>query len=210
MNIEESFFSISWFFSAWVRLMEYHTRKKEVLDSARLGPRRLIISPPTDAGIPLLVQANAQGTTELLCFSDRNERKARNYSKKKRMDALTTQVKPFFKIPAADNTVSVVYANCFFDFCVDVDFNSIIQEIWRVLEPGGVLFAVYMAPPSGYRERGWEWTFARFRFLSHGCHPVTIVPHLIQGGMQILKDIPAVKLGFPIRYTVSEKPVHVV
>jgi hypothetical protein len=55
MAVEESYFSVSRFFAAWVRMMEYHTRRMEALDSAHLGSRRLIISPPTDAGIPLLV-----------------------------------------------------------------------------------------------------------------------------------------------------------
>ncbi len=74
MGVEESYFAVSCFFATWVRVMEHHTREMEVSDSAQLGSRRLIISPPTDAGIALLARANSRGKSELLCFSDRTER----------------------------------------------------------------------------------------------------------------------------------------
>jgi len=209
MDIEKSYFGVSWFFDPWVRLMEYHTRKMEVLDSAHLGSRRLIISPPTDAGIPLLARANPHGKTELLCFSDRIERIAENYRRRHGINALATAVEPFFQIPAPDGNLSVVYANCLFDFCAVEDFDSMLLEIWRVLEPAGVLFAVYMAPPSNCGGRLWTWAFDRFTYLGNGCHPVSIVPHLTRNGYRILKDVSAGRLGFPARYSVSEKLTQV-
>lgn len=207
MDVEESYFAVSWFFDVWVRIMEHHTRKMEALDSAHLGSRRLIISPPTDAGIPLLVRANPRGQSELLCFSDRTERIATRYRKRRGLDASTTHVEPFFGIPAADEALSAVYANCLFDFCGESDFDPMLQEIWRALEPGGVLFAVYMGPPSSHVGRVWAWIFDRFNFL-YGCRPVSLAAHLTRGGFRILKDTPAVRFGFPVRYTVSEKPAH--
>lgn len=209
MHVEESYFAVSRFFAAWVRVMEYHTRKMEVSDSASLGSRRLIISPPTDAGIPLLARANAHGKTELLCFSDRIERIAADYSGRLGTDTLITHVAPFFSVPAPDETLSVVYANCLFDFCNQTDFGSMLAEIRRVLEPGGMLFAVYMGPPSSYGGRLWAWAFHRFSFLGNGCCPVSIASHLTRGGWRVVTDRSVVRLGFPARYTVSEKLGHV-
>lgn len=209
MDVEESYFAVSRTFHAWVRLMEYHTRQMEVLDSEPLGKRRLIISPPTDAGIPLLVDANAHGETELLCFSDRTERIAADYCRRHRIDALITRVEPFFSISAPNQILSAVYANCLFDFCAEAHFDSMLAEIWRVLEPGGVLFAVYMVHPTHFGGRVWASIFDRFSFLSNGCYPVSIVPHLAQRGFQILRDMPADRFGFPVRYVVSEKPGQV-
>jgi SAM-dependent methyltransferase len=209
MAVEESYFAVSRFFAAWVWMMEYHTRRMEALDSAHLGSRRLIISPPTDAGIPLLAGVNAHGTTELLCFSDRLERTAVDHRKRLGLDALVTQVEPFFSIPASDEVLSVVYANCLFDFCEEADFDPMFHEIWRVLEPGGVLCAVYIGPPSSYGGRLWAWILHRFRFLGNGCHPVSIGSHLTRRGFRIRKDTPAIRLGLSIRYTVAEKPADV-
>jgi hypothetical protein len=138
MDIEKSYFVVSRFFNTWVRLMEYQTRMMEVVESAQLGPRRLIISPPTDAGIPLLALANAPSETGLLCFSDRIERMAKDYCRRRRVDTLTTFVEPFFTIPALDESLSAVYANCLFDFCAMETFDSMFREIWRVLVPGGL------------------------------------------------------------------------
>jgi SAM-dependent methyltransferase len=209
MGVEESYFAVSTFFAAWVWMMEYHTRTMEVSDSAGLGSRRLIISPPTDAGIPLLVRANAHGETGLLCFSDRIERVAAAYRRRLRLETLITHVAPFFSIPVPDEAFSVVYANCLFDFCRQEDFDPMLGEIWRVLEPRGVLFAVYMGPTSSYRGRLWAWSFERFSFLGHGCRPVSIASHLIRGGWRVVTDTSAARLGFPVRYTVSEKLANV-
>lgn len=206
MDVEKSFFAISRIFHAWVRVMEYHTRKNEVLDSEALGPARLIVSPPTDAGILLLAKANSGHGARLLCFSTRTEQIAQAYRKKHRIDGLTTTVEPFFRIPVLDEELSVVYANCLFDFCAEADFDRMLDEIRRALEPGGVLFAVYMDHPTRFAGRIWAWLFRRLGFLSHGCHPVSIVPSLARRGYRILKDEPADTFGFPIRYVVAKAP----
>jgi hypothetical protein len=205
MDVEESYFAVSRFFAAWVRIMEYHTRKMEVSDSTILGPKRLIVSAPTDAGMPLLARGDAHGRTGLLCFSHRIERIATDYRRRLALDTVTTHVAPFFAIPAPDDALSAVYANCLFDFCRETEFGPTLDEIWRVLEPRGVLFAVYMGPPSSYWGRVWAWTFERFLFLSHGCCPVSIASHLTRGSWRAVTDISAARLGLPVRYTVSEK-----
>jgi hypothetical protein len=210
MDVEESYFAVSRFFTAWVWMMEYHTRKMEVSDSAHLGSRRLIISPPNDAGIPLLARANVQGETALLCFSDRIERIAADYRGRLELDTLITYVAPFFSIPASDEALSVVYANCLFDFCRGADFDPMLDEIWRVLEPRGVLFSAYMGLPSSYSGHVWVWTFARFGFLAHGCRPVSIASDLTRGRWRVVTDTSAVRFGFPVRYKVSEKLAKVV
>ena len=84
-----------------------------------------------------------------------------------------------------------------------------VAEIWRALEPGGILFAVYMAVPTSTGGRIWAWLFRHLRFLSRGCYPVSIVPCLTGRAFRILKDIRTDRLGFPIRYVVSEKPAEV-
>jgi SAM-dependent methyltransferase len=210
MDVEQSYFAVSWFFSSWVRLMEYHTRKMEVIDSVQLGPKRLIISPPTDAGIPLLIRANSSGQTDLLCFSKRLQRVADEYGKRHRIKSLATSVELFFQIPAPDESLSAIYANCLFDFCTEEDFDMMLREIWRVLKPGGILFAVYMAPASGFGSRLWTWIFDRLTCMSIRCNPVTISAHLSRNGFIIQKEMFVQRFGFPIIYSVSERPIPVI
>lgn len=204
MDVEASYFSVSWFFNSWVRLMEYPTRQMEVSESAQLGPRRLVVSPPTDAGLPLLARANTAGKTDLLCFSRRIEEIASDFRARHEIGGLTTLVEQFFKIPVADKCLSVVYANCLFDFCAEEDLDAMLREIGRVLEPDGILFAVYMEHPSKPVGRLWAWAFDRLAFISNGCHPVAITNHLTRNGFRIRKDVSAARLGFPARYTVAE------
>ncbi len=188
-------------------MMEHQTREMEVIDSAQLGPKRLIISPPTDAGISLLASANSSGQTELLCFSKRLQRVAVEYGRKHRIKSLATSRESFFQIPALDASLSAIYANCLFDFCSEADFDMMLREIWRVLEPGGILFAVYMAPTSGFGSRLWTWAFDRLTFTGIRCNPVTISAHLSRNGFIIQKEMFVQRLGFPIIYSVSERPM---
>lgn len=206
MDVEKSDFAISRFFNSWVRLMEYHTRKMEVIESAQLEPRRLIISPPTDAGIPILAHANSSGQTDLLCFSNRLQRVAAEYVRRHRIKSLATIVESFFQIPALDESLSAIYANCLFDFCAEEDFDMMLHEIWRVLKPGGILFTVYMAPTSRFGSRLWTWVFDRLTFMSNGCNPVTLSAHLTRNGFVIQEEMFVRRLGFPVIYSVSERP----
>jgi len=84
-----------------------------------------------------------------------------------------------------------------------------LHEIWRVLKPGGILFAVYMAPASRFGSRLWTWAFDRLTFMSVRCNPVTISAHLSRNGFMIQKEMFVQRLGFPIIYSVSERPIPV-
>lgn len=206
MDIEKSYFAISWFFNIWVRLVEYQTRKMEVADSAGLGPARLVISPPTDAGIPILVRANASGETGILCFSERLEGIAEEFCRKHGVTGFKTHVKPFFAIPAPDRSLSAIYANCLFDYCASESIDATCREMWRALVPGGVLFAVNMAPPLNRVGRYWAWTFAHLPGASNGCRPVSVAANLAQAGFKPIRMEALTRLGFPLHYLVFQKP----
>jgi len=205
MSIEHSYFSVSRFFDAWVRVMELHTRRMEVEESRHFGSKVLIISPPTDPGIRLIAKANQHGQTQLLCFSERLERIAITNSRERGIESLGIHVAPFFRLRFVDGELAAVYANCFFDFCKEQDFAAIFDEIWRVLKVRGSLHMVYMGSPTNFLSHGWTWAFRRLNFLSQGCHPVSIGPYLSRHGFLLQKDLFVERLGFPLRYTYAEK-----
>lgn len=205
MDIEQSYFSVSRFFDAWVRVMELRTRRMEVLDSKHWGAKILIISPPTDTGIKLLAKANKHGQTMLLCFSERLKRIATTYCRKHGIAPLNIHTGPLFRLPFKDGEFATIYANCLFDFCQDRDFVPILEEMWRVLSIKGSLFAVYMTFPNSFQAHGWTWACRKFSFLSQGCRPVSIAPHLSRCGFLVQKDMTVKRLGFPIRYTYADK-----
>lgn len=205
--LEQSYFSVSRYFDTWVRLMEIRTRTMEAEDSAHLqGARVLIISPPTDAGIPLLVRANRTCQTRLLCFSERLGRIAATYAKKHRVnEVLDISVAPFFRLPFPDGEFAAIYANCFLDFCHEGDLDAIFDEMHRALGINGSLFAAYMGHSNKFPARGWTWAFRRCGFISQGCHPVSVGPYLSRHGFSVRRDLSASRLGFPLRYTLAEK-----
>jgi SAM-dependent methyltransferase len=204
MKIEESFLAVSGYFDLWVRLVEIRTRIMEVQDSGIDDLRILVISPPTDRGIKVLAQANPGGKSHLLCFSAELAEIAKRYALRHGIEGLQTSVEPFFSILSDDNYYDAVFANCFFDFCQQADFITILQEIKRALKPGGMFFAVYMDLPTGIVSRIWDRLFSTFQLLSQSCHPVDIRPSLSRCGFELKKDITMTRLEFPIKYLMAE------
>jgi len=47
MDVEQSYFAVSWFFDPWVRLMEYHTRKMRLLRGLGFPARYSVSEKPT-------------------------------------------------------------------------------------------------------------------------------------------------------------------
>jgi SAM-dependent methyltransferase len=199
-GIERSYLALSRFFDTWVRIMEMRTRRMEVGDAGLGNLRTLIISPPTDAGIGVLAQANAGGETHLLCFSETLEKIAREYATQHHIAGLKTCRAGFFGIPFEGDYFDAVFANCFFDFCPDDAFDEIIRETRRALKKDGALFAVYLDVPTDSIGRTWVTLCRRFPSISQGCRPVEIRPALSRHGFRLRKDVSLTRFGFPIRY----------
>ena len=205
MNIEKSFVGLSWFFNYWSMIIENQLRFAEIHDSNIKNSKILIISPPTDRGLTILTRANASGESYLLCFSAMLERIAQRYSQKQRISNLRTCSAEFFGIPFADSYFDVIFANCFFDFCRESDFDKVIREIKRTLRKKGLFFSIYMDFPSRLGEKVWLGLFKILPWLSRGCHPVDITPCLIKRSFRIKKDVSVRKYGFPMKYIIAEK-----
>ncbi len=205
MNAEESYIKVSSFFNIWSKLIEDPTRHMQVLDSNIKVSKILIISPPTDQGIKTLSAANANGESYLLCFSTSLEKLAKRYAQKQRIINLKTCTSPFFEIPFGAGYFDVIFANCFFDFCSELDFDKVIREIKRTLSKKGLFLSIYMDFPSRRIENVWFRLFKILPWLSRGCHPVDIRPGLNKGNFSLKKDLSLSRFGFPMKYLIAER-----
>ncbi len=152
-----------------------------------------------------MVEMNSKGETFLLCFSDEIAKMAERYSNQHNTTNLNICVENFFTIPFNDRYFDAVFANCFFDFCQEKDFNMITLEIQRVLKDKGKIFSVYMDFPSSIAGKIWNFVFNKITFLSQGCHPVDIRPVLSKHNFNYKKDISLKRFGFPIKYIQAVK-----
>ena len=205
MDIEKSYNRLSSYFDLWVRLIEIKTRVMEVQDSKLKDLKILIISPPTDTGIRILSKTNLQGESYLLCFSSTLEEIAKKYLANHNVLNVKTRKEHFFRIPFDDVYFDVIFANCFFDFCQEHNFDKIIGEIIRVLKNKGELFSVYMDYPSNITSKVWSLIFNNFALLSQDCHPVDIKPSLARQNFSLKKDLSMRRFGFPFKYIQAKK-----
>ncbi len=96
------------------------------------------------------------------------------------------------------NHFDAVFANCFFDFCQQSDFNDILKEIKRTLKSEGLFFSVCMDAPTDLIGRTWVNVFGRFQLISKSCHPVDIMPFLSKRSFKLKKDLVIRRFGFPV------------
>lgn len=200
MDVERTFTEVSWFFHAWVGIMENHTREMEVNDSSLHNSKILIVSPPTDKGLKALSRANQLGSSYLLCLSPRIESIAKKYCRRRGIQGIQTVTAPYLDIPIGAGELDAIYANCFFDCCPPADLNATIDEFRRMLKPGGTLYSVQMGIPSRRSNHLWAFLFRNLPGPTRGFHPVNIVPPLSSRGFSVLRNQRPEKFGFPLHY----------
>jgi len=205
MDIERAYAEVSWFFHAWVGLMENHTRELEISESSLRDAKILIISPPTDRGIEALSRANPVGSSYLLCFSSRIESIAKKHCKRHGIHGIQTVVAPLLNIPIGTGALDGIYANCFFDCCPPSQLNAIVDELRRALRQGGTLHSVHMGIPSHPMGHLWALLFRSIPGPARGFQPVDIAPLLSSRGFTVLRNQRPEKFGFPLRYVIAEK-----
>jgi len=205
MDIERTYADVSRFFSAWVDLMEHHTREMEIRESPLHDAKILIISPPTDSSIEALSRANPSGTSFLLCFSPRIGGIAKQYCKHRGIHGIQIVGSPLRNLPIGKSKLDGIYANCFFDCCPPSHLGAIIDELRRTLRPGGTLHSVHMGVPSHLMGHLWTLLFRCIPGPTRGFHPVDITPLLSSRGFSILGNQQPEKFGFPLRYVIAEK-----
>ncbi len=202
LDINKSYIGISPFFEKWVKLFEYHLRKREVEDSHLGDERVLILSPPTDPGIILLAESNRKGETIFLCPTDRIEAIAYGYARKKKIDNVNMVLSNLEQAGFDSGYFDIVFANCYFDFCPHEEVMRSIRKINDILKKGGLLFSVHMDIPCGWLGKLWSGIFQYVPAISRGCHPVEIDDFLINE-YTIIKNIRESRYGFPLRYLMA-------
>ncbi len=203
-DLDAIYLKVAGFFDMWVRCIELETRVVMARDAGLGTLRALIISPPTDKGIEVLSKANPDGQTELLLFSDASREIAERYVEKHGIKGVELRVAPFFQIPDGE-LYDVVFADCFFDFLEPEDLEPCIDEIARVLRPGGSLFSAVMDSPHEAPAKLWAKAMEHFPALSQGCHPVDIGPLMPAHGLGVVKEVSSTHLGFPLSYVHARK-----
>ncbi|NOX90632.1 MAG: methyltransferase domain-containing protein [Calditrichaeota bacterium] len=204
MSIEKSYTGIAPFFESWVKIFEYHLRKRELEDSHLGNKRILIISPPTDPGIILFAKSNTKGETIFLSPTQRIKNIVYEYLKKKKIENLITVVSPVDRLQFDSDYFDVVFANCYFDFCQKEEILRSLKVINFVLKKGGLLLAVYMDNPHKLLSELWARIFRYAPAISQGCHPVGMDQFLTEK-YTIIKNIGESRFGFPLRYIAARK-----
>ena len=92
-------------------------------------------------------------------------------------------------LPLADQSVDRAFMSFTLELFPDADIAAVLDEIRRVMKPGGKIAVVGMAIESdpGVMERTYQWFHRHFPHIVD-CHPIDIAGVLQQAGLTIESD----------------------
>lgn len=98
-------------------------------------------------------------------------------------------------LPYPDDAFNAVFSSYLLDTLSARDLLSTVEEMTRVLRPGGRLVLVHLAPPQSHTERIWEILSRYLPHLLGGARPLRLRPLLRRSGLSILKHTTCVQAG---------------
>lgn len=115
------------------------------------------------------------------------------------------------RLPFPPACVDRVYLAYLFDLLPTADLPAVLQEIWRLLRPGGRLVMVNLSEGVDFPSRAlvgvWKWVYALSPRACGGCRPLTMVAQVRAAGFTLLSHEVIVEFAVPSEVTFAEKPV---
>lgn len=205
MNIrpENAYRRISPYFGFWVKIFEMPPRYAE-LAHLPADSVLLICAPPTDPCLPLLVSANHSGTTCYFALSDSLADHCHDFLANTVKTLLPIHILTLPRLQQETGKFDTIIANCFFDFCAGDEIDQFLNIFANLLQPGGRLISVHMAPAGDFPARLWSNIFRVLPALFGGCHPVTLERYLGEL-FEVIKIKRFRRFGFPLEYFIARK-----
>jgi ubiquinone/menaquinone biosynthesis C-methylase UbiE len=131
------------------KLFESKARSRSLaLSKLQNGSNVLVISPPTDFFLQTILDANPDGQSHLLCFSQRLIERARREQQELRIGpAFRLDLGAVSALPYESQHFDTLFAYCYLDFLDDDEAKVAATELHRVLKEGGRLVTTYLEAP---------------------------------------------------------------
>ncbi len=162
------------------KLFESKARSKSLtLSKLRNGSNVLVIAPPTEFFLQTILDANPDGESHLLCFSQPLIERARREQQELRMEpACRLDLGAVSALPYESQHFDTLFAYCYLDFLADDEANVAATELHRVLKGGGSLVTTYLEAPRTAVQRATVALLTSHRLVFGGVRVVDMEPAL--------------------------------
>lgn len=162
------------------KLFESKARSKSLaLSKLRNGSNVLVIAPPTDFFLPTILDANPDGETHQLCFSQAPIERARREQQELRMEpACRLDLGAVSALPYESQHFDTLFAYCYLDFLDDDEAQVTATELHRVLKNAGSLVTTYLEAPRTAVQRATVAFLTSHELVFGGVRAVDVEPAL--------------------------------
>ncbi|UCC13736.1 MAG: methyltransferase domain-containing protein [Gammaproteobacteria bacterium] len=109
------------------------------------------------------------------------------------------------RLPIPSESSDLVTNAYMFDLLPETEFSTVLQELGRVLVPGGHLALINMTTPERPVERIWERIYQLYPALLGGCRGVSLEKYLASGRFRVLRRARVSQFAFPSEIILAAK-----
>lgn len=179
-SIHRSYEAITPVFYWASKLFEGKARSKSLaLAKLRNGSKALVIAPPTEFFLQTILDANPDGESHLLCFSQALIERARREQQELRIQrSCRLDLGAVSPLPYESRHFDTLFAYCYLDFLDDDEANAAATELHRVLKDGGSLVTTYLEAPRTAVQRATVALLTSHELVFGGVRVVDVEPAL--------------------------------
>lgn len=203
-KIKNNFSNIVWFYDLWSKLTETKALKKVIeLAEIKNGEKVLEIAVGTGNLFKKIIEINSEGENEGVDISPAMLKKARK--KLKEYKNYNLKEGNAYDLSYENNYFDVIINTYMLDLLPKEDFEVILNELYRVLKPGGRIIISSMSFGEKWYNKIWYYISKFLPKLMVGCRPICLKKYIKNSNFKELSSIQISQNTFPTEIVIAKK-----
>jgi len=206
-TITQDFSRVTKIYDYWAGLTEKKAQQ-QVLDYAEISDGIAILEVAVGTGMLFkkMVEQNPTGRNIGLDISVDMLGKAKGRMAQSNLENYQLEVGNALELPFENSQFDLLVNNFMLDLLPQEDFQPILEEFYRVLNPGGRVVISSMSFGTKKIHQFWSWLARNFPRLLTGCRPISIQETLKDVGFKEIRVSELSQNTFPSEVTTGLKP----
>jgi ubiquinone/menaquinone biosynthesis C-methylase UbiE len=193
-------------YDTWAYLTETVARERS-LELAEISDGQSILEVAVGTGLAFheIVKKNPGGTNIGIDLSNGMLEKAKKRLSKLGTGNYSLSMMSAYDLRVESESIDIIFNNYMFDLIPYADFESVLNEFYRVLKPGGKLILVNMTKPQNFLSGIYQQIYKLSPRAMGGCRGVQMSSSLRQLGYELVTREYYQQFLFPSEVIIAKK-----